>query len=230
MPNTRVRWSAALFAALVAGSAWTVAKYAYAVYAKNAITLQNIYGSLAVIPLFVFWLYVSWLIVLFGAQLAFAFQNAKTYRREDELARASQSFLERAACRLMLEVARDFHAGRPPTDPEQLSTTLALPRRLFETLLNRLRDGGLLRATEPDSLLVPGHDLEAINVSQVIDVMRSAPGPEPVMVSDDARAHLDGMFVELDRERLKLMGAINFRDLAERFAERRSAPRTLQAE
>jgi hypothetical protein len=38
------------------------------------------------------------------------------------------------------------------------------------------------------------------------------------MVSDEARTHLDGMFLELDRERLKLMGAVNFRDLAERFA------------
>jgi membrane protein len=217
VPNTRVRLTAAIFAALVAGSAWNVAKYGYAVYAKNAITLQNIYGSLAVIPLFVFWLYVSWLIVLFGAQLAFAFQNAKTYRREDELARASQGFLERAACRLLLEVACDFHAGRPPTDTEQLATILALPRRMFETLLTRLREGGLLRVTEPDGLLVPGHDLEAINVSQVVDVMRGAPGPEPVMVTDAARAHLDGMFLEVDRDRLRLMGAINFRDLAERF-------------
>ena len=60
-----------------------------------------------------------------------------------------------------------------------VATTLALPRRLFETLLNRLRDGGLLVTTEPDGLLVPGHDLEALTVGRVVAVMRSAPGPEP---------------------------------------------------
>ena len=219
VPNTRVRLSSAIFAALAAGSAWNIAKYGYAVYAKNAITLQNIYGSLAVIPLVVFWLYVSWLIVLFGAQLAFAFQNAKTYRREDELARASQGFLERAACRLLLEIARDFHAGRPPTDPEALADTLALPRRLFETLLTRMREGGLIRATEPDSLLVPGHDLATITVNQVVEVMRSAPGPEPLLVVDAARRHVDALFAGLDQERLRVLGTVTFRDLAERFAD-----------
>jgi len=227
VPNTRVRLSAAVFAALVAGSGWNIAKYAYAVYAKNAITMQNIYGSLAVIPLFVFWLYVSWLIVLFGAQLAFAFQNAKTYRREDELARASQSFLELAACRLFLEVARDFHAGRPPTDPEQLANLLALPRRLFENLLTRLRESGVLRVTDPDRCLLPGHDLEKITVDQVVTVMRSVSGPEPLLINDDARVHLASLFGELDQERGKLLGKLTFRDLAERFADK---PGTLRSE
>lgn len=81
VPHVRVRFSAALIAAIVAGTLWMGAKYGYAVYAKNALTLQNIYGSLATIPLFIMWLFVSWLLVLFGAQLAFALHHVHTEPR-----------------------------------------------------------------------------------------------------------------------------------------------------
>ncbi|MBI5511825.1 MAG: YihY family inner membrane protein [Deltaproteobacteria bacterium] len=221
VPNTRVRIGAALFAAVVAGSGWNLAKYGYAVYAKNAITLQNIYGSLAVIPLFVFWLYVSWLIVLFGAQLAFAFQNAKTYRREDELARASQRFLERAACRLLAEVAADFIAGRPPTDPEQLAATLSMPRRMLEILLTRLKTSGLLCTTEPDGRLLPAHDPAKTTLNDVIEVMQSAAGVEPLFVADATRQAIDLLFARLDAERVKIMDGVSLKDLVAKVQDER---------
>ena len=58
VPNTRVRLRSAAAAALIAGIMWTMAKYGYAVYVKHNLTVQNIYGSVATIPLFILWLYV----------------------------------------------------------------------------------------------------------------------------------------------------------------------------
>ena len=75
VPRVQVRLTSAAAAAIIAGSAWNVAKYAYAIYAKNAVTVQNIYGSMATIQLFILWLYVSWMIVLVGAELAQAFET-----------------------------------------------------------------------------------------------------------------------------------------------------------
>jgi membrane protein len=71
IPTGKVSWRSAFAAALIAGSLWHLAKYAYALYVKHAVSWQNIYGSLASLPLFILWLYVSWLLVLFGAEICY---------------------------------------------------------------------------------------------------------------------------------------------------------------
>jgi membrane protein len=218
VPNTRVRLGPALYAAIIAGSLFNITRYGYAFYAKKAVTLQNIYGSLAVIPLFILMLFVTWLLVLFGAQLAYAFQNAKTYRREDERTDASQTYLERAACRLLLEVARDFHAHRPPATLEEMTARVRVPRRLLETLVARLKDGGYLTEALPDGGLLPGMSLEMITVAEVIEYLRAGMEAAPSLVADEARSFIDELFGKLDTARDEIAGDINFRDLAIRFA------------
>lgn len=221
VPNTHVRLGPALYAAIVAGSLFNVTRYGYAFYAKQAVTVQNIYGSLAVIPLFILMLFVTWLLVLFGAQLAYAFQNARTYRREDERTDASQAYMERAACRLLLEVARDFHSHRSPGTLEEMTARVRVPRRLLENLVARLKDGGYVTATQPDGGLMPGMSLELITVADVIEYMRAGMETPPSLVADDARVFIDDLFGKLDAARDELAGDINFRDLAARFAPTR---------
>ncbi len=217
VPNTRVRFWPAVGAAILAGSVWNLGKFGYAWYAKNAVTQQVIYGSLAVIPLFVLWLYASWLLVLFGAQLTFAFQHAATYRREDQTADPSHAFVERAACRLFLEIARDFQLGRPPVGTDSLVARLGMPQRLLTHLTERLAAGGLLRATEPDGGLVPGRDLGTITVHTILEQIRRGGGAEPSLIADEARAYFDRVLDEVDRERLRVAGAVTFRELASQF-------------
>lgn len=219
VPNARVHLSSALSAALIAGSGWNVAKWLYAVYAKNNVTMQNIYGTMAAVPLFILWMFVSWLLVLFGAQLAFAFQHAATYREEDEAARASHAARERSACRLFLEIARDFYAGRPPTEPERAAAALGIPRRLIEQIAAQLQAGGFLRAVEHEEGYVPARDLAAVTVNDIIEHMRAGTGANLELVSDEPRKFLDELFRDLDHERAKVAGTVSFRELAARFAE-----------
>ncbi|MBI3178865.1 MAG: YihY family inner membrane protein [Deltaproteobacteria bacterium] len=217
VPNTRVRPGAAILAAIVAGSLWNGWKYGYAIYAKYAMTLQSVYGKLAVIPLFIFWLYLSWVLVLFGAHLAFAFQNSSTYRREDERAEASFSFSERAVLRLFLEVARDFHAARPPSDLHELAVKLGVPRRLLDGLVQRLRAGGFVRFTEPERGLVPGLDIAQVTVHSLLSFLRTGADTDPALVDDAARRFFDDLLGRLDDERARLSGSLDFRELAQRF-------------
>jgi membrane protein len=214
VPATRVRFSAAALAAVVAGSAWHISKWGYSAYVSKSVAQGAIYGSVAAIPFFIVWLYVSWLLVLFGAQLAFAFQNAETYRADDERVTASESYLERAVCRLFLEVSREFFAGRPPPTPEDLVKKLRVPRRLLSRLVDRLRAGGLLRSTEPDGGLAPGRDLSTITVHTVLEQLRAGEGPDPTLVTDPARTYFDGILGEVDLERARLSEGLSFRELA----------------
>jgi membrane protein len=75
MPNAKVQVRAAIAGAMVASLVWTFAKWGFGAYVTELIPYQTIYGVLGLIPLTVFWIYVSWLIVLFGLQLSFVIQH-----------------------------------------------------------------------------------------------------------------------------------------------------------
>ncbi len=226
VPNTRVRIGAALLAALVAGSMWNAAKYGYAIYAKNALTLQNIYGSLSAIPLFILWVYVSWLLVLFGTQLTFAFQNAASYRREDATLDVGQAYRERAACRLLLAVARNYYAGGGPTDRALAGDALGIPRRLVDSLVIELVGGAFVLETEPQGGLVPATDLANITPARVLEHMRRSAVALPTDTDDPAVTRLETLLTQVDDERSQLAGAVSFRELAADATVRVGAPKS----
>ena len=221
VPNSRVSFKAAVAAAIVAGSAWSVAKFGYAIYAKKSVTTLSIYGTMAALPLFFFWIYVSWIIVLFGAQVAFAFQNAATYREEDDAQRASPLARERAAVRLYIEVARDFFAGRPSTNPDYAAAALGVPRRLLERIIQALQEGGFLRTVDQEGGLVPARDLGTVTVYDLVTHLRTGVGTSPQLADDDVLRFIDEIFGTLAREQHRVTGDVDFRTLAQRFAAAR---------
>ncbi len=79
-PNKRVNWSAAFVAGVIACGSFEAAKWIYAVYAKKAMFYNTLYGGLAVLPLFLVWVYVNWNIFLGGALLSYMFQHRRTFR------------------------------------------------------------------------------------------------------------------------------------------------------
>lgn len=219
VPSTKVKLGSALWAGIISGTLWSLLRFGYAIYAKNAITLQNIYGSMAAIPLFILWMYVSWLAVLFGAQLCFAFQHARTYQREDVARNASQRYRERLACRFLLEVARDFFANRPPTTLPAASDKLGAPPRALEVIAHALEQGGFLRTIQGGGL-VPGRDIETITVEGVLTHLRQNVGTSLNLKEDAAELELDELFAKLDAHAQKTAGAVNYRYLAKRYANR----------
>ena len=78
MPNVKVSVQPALWGALIAALAWSLAKWGFGLYVVKGIPYWKIYGVMGLIPLAVFWIYVSWLIVLFGLQLTYTTQNIKS--------------------------------------------------------------------------------------------------------------------------------------------------------
>lgn len=218
VPNARVSFKAAAAAAIVAGSAWSLAKFLYAIYAKHSVSTLNIYGTMAALPLFFFWIYVSWIIVLFGAQVAFAFQNAATYREEDDAQRASQQSRERAAVRLYIEVARDFFAGRPSTNPDYAAAALGLPRRLLERISVSLQDGGFLKTVDDGAGLIPARDLGTVSVGDLLSHLRTGVGSQAHLTQDEVVAFIDDVFGALSREERRITGDLDFRTLAQKFA------------
>jgi membrane protein len=174
MPNTRVHWRAALAGGLAAGTAWELLKRLFVYYNSTVTASYEVYGTLAAIPIFLIWIYVSWIIVLTGAELSFAVQHVKSYRRERDVPKLSQAFKERLAVHLMVEIGRDFLAGREPGTAESLSDRLKVPVRAGSEVLTHLADAKLLNETEGHGTrtYLPAEDLARITVRRIVDSLR----------------------------------------------------------
>jgi len=111
MPSTRVRLKPAAVGAIIGALLWELAKSGLTVFVRYATEGQvAVYGSLALIPIFLLWVYVTWLIVLFGLEVTHVLQTA--HRAREAEPEGPVLIEPGAAVLLMREIARDFAAGR----------------------------------------------------------------------------------------------------------------------
>ena len=183
MPTTRVRLRPAAAGAAVAAITWELAKGALTWFIATAFSGQvSVYGSLALIPLFLLWIQITWMIILVGLQIAYAIQNfsyAALLKAEDRRREKDPIIDPAIGVILMRDVARAFRAGKPRSltslaDVAGISEVLALPvlDRLAEVnLLNRVEKGD----EDAFSLARPAED---IPVNDILHALRELI-PEP---------------------------------------------------
>ena len=173
MPNTRVPFRAALGGGIVAGTVWQAGQWLYV--HGNVLLAQHsaIYASFASFPVFLVWLHLSWVIALFGAEVAFALEHERTYQREILAHAASHESQERLALQVAGAVADRFRRGEPPWDVNRLSEALDRPVRLVQEVAAQLETGGVLKAIPgPVVSYHPARSLETIPLKQVVDAVR----------------------------------------------------------
>ncbi|HZL71756.1 MAG TPA: YihY/virulence factor BrkB family protein [Planctomycetota bacterium] len=216
MPNTRVSWRAALWGAILAGTAWEVMKRLYMLFNSNLIASYEVYGSLAAIPIFLLWIYASWCLVLLGAEIAFAAQHVRTYRREVNAPKLSHAFKERLSIHLMVEIARDFVAGRDPGTAEVLAERLKVPVRAANEVLYQLAEAKLLRevVNGQTTTFLPSEDLERITVRRIVDALRRR-GDDPAIAPAEERNRVEKLFEDTDRAAVEPLEKVTLRELAE---------------
>lgn len=190
LPNTSVPIRYALIGGSIAGLLWELAKQLYAVYASYALARPSIYGSLAAVPLFILWLYVSWVLALLGATITFAAQNASTYEPEGKRDRPrSQRDREFLAARLLLAVSEQFDVGKGAVPEQALVEQMQAPPRFARRVLDELVLTGLLveavTAASVETAYVPGRPLRAISIADVIGAMRRGPAAKSDLVIPD---------------------------------------------
>jgi membrane protein len=144
MPNTRVSLRAALAAGVVAGTLFQVLQLVYIGFQVGVSRYNTIYGSFAALPLFLIWLRMSWLIVLVGAEVSFAVDNAGDYGRERAAGRANLHQRRLLAIRLAAACAGRFMRKEEPATAGALAEELGVPTRLVQGTLNTLVRAGVL--------------------------------------------------------------------------------------
>ncbi len=179
MPNTRVRFFPALAGGVVTGACWLVVQSVYFL-AQGGVTRYNaIYGTFAALPLFLVWLHTSWVIVLVGAEVAFAVQNHQTYQWEHRSRTATPATLAGLGLWVLYEAGRRFLKGEKPWAADEFCREHEIPVRLMGHTVRRLCDEDLLRevADEPGRYL-PGRDLSTLTPADVERVFRGSVDPK----------------------------------------------------
>mgnify|MGYP000790954667 FL=1 len=179
IPNTRVRFTSALTAGLVAGTLFILFQWGY-IHVQRWMTSYNaIYGSFAALPLFLLWLQFSWEILLFGGELSFAYQNIARFNEERESLRISYDQRRKVLLAVMLVVVRRFRREGGAMDVEEIRTRMNLPTRILNDVLYQLVQAGLLVAVrrgdgERDEGFVPGRDINSLTLYGVLEAVEDA--------------------------------------------------------
>jgi len=175
IPNTRVNLGSALLAGIVAGAIFQVTQWGYVTFQIGVAQYGAIYGSFVALPLFLVWLQISWLIVLFGAEMSFAHQNVDTYEFEQESSSVSHSFKMLLSLLITHLLVKNFHRGKKPLNGTEISHLLDIPIRLVREILFELTEAGILVELkgEDDKRIFyqPGRDIEAFTIKYVLDAL-----------------------------------------------------------
>jgi membrane protein len=157
VPNTRVRWLAALSGALTVALLLTANNFLAFLYLKRVLLTRSLFGSLGIIPVLMLGLYVFWLFVLVGGQISYAVQNVHV--RNSRLAWGSLSATnrDRLSLAVLMAVCRRFHASRPPVSVPEISDAVRLPAQVVNECLNRIVDAGyVMKVPAPEGAASDG--------------------------------------------------------------------------
>lgn len=191
MPNTHVDLRSALLGGIVAGTLWQVNNYLNVLYVSKVVSANKLYGSLGMVPIFMFGLYVAWVFVLLGAQVAYTFQNASVLakEKEEESDNPNQSSKELIALRAMLLIARQFLNAELPMTSTEISTRIGAPLHLVNQIVQRMCDAKLLVEIAGNSATFePARPIEKITAYDVLRAMRELDGkPQETTQDDDDR-------------------------------------------
>jgi membrane protein len=223
LPNVRVRPMSALLGAIVAALGWQGALILQIQLQMGVARYNALYSFLGAIPIFLVWCYVSWLIVLVGAELASNHQNEKAVRRALQGKRADQHLRETIAIAAAAQIASDFLAGGPRRSASDLAELLEVPPPLIEEILELLvRAGLLVRIVSGGEIAwAPGRDLDDVRVSDLRKALRRDPELEDVRARVERQLGPDLQeLLEAEEERRTSPDDPTLRELAARALDR----------
>ena len=175
VPYTRVRFKSAVVGAATSAVLFELAKNVFADSIGQSVRYSTVYGSLAVIPIFLIWLYITWIIVLLGLEVAFTHQHFLTLLRSRAIRGGAEGDRVGTALRLFTLVAQRFDAGEDPPTCDELSRRLLVPLDSVELRVDRLTEVGLVRRVALGSDtegIVPARPPDGVMVSDVIEAFQ----------------------------------------------------------
>ena len=169
VPNTRVKFSAALFGATITSLLFKVAASVFTLFIAGSSKYDAIYSAFATIIILFIWIFIIWLILLLGSSIAYYYQHSEKllYLYRDEELSPYES--EALALQIMVIATRRYYAEKSPITLGKLSRQLQLPDDLVEKMVDRLEIGGYLKVLDDEKISIfPGRPPEETSCADML--------------------------------------------------------------
>ncbi len=168
-PNTRVKFWPALFAGIVAGTLYQLNQQAFISLQFAFAKYDAIYGSIAFLPLFLIWLQISWLIVLFGAEICYGMQYIDQWEMNSEKLKISLSHRKKLMLLLLYRIVKSFEASEGPLTLNDLAGSVNIPRRYVVDICYELEKSKLVtRVSGDDVAYQPSFDINKMDLHTIL--------------------------------------------------------------
>lgn len=213
LPYTNVTWRAAFPGALATALALEGLKIGFVMFAKQMLltSYSGVYGAMGLVPLVLVWIYISWLLILFGVEIAHAVQNLRLLEAEDRRQSGQEPINALVAAQLLAVIAADYERGGPGVTREALATEFQLTVDVVGRICARLKASGLLAEVQGDKQgFIPGRAAASITMEDVLVAFRA---------TDLETAHgttspvLAALVADLESTRQKRIAGVTLADL-----------------
>jgi len=223
MPNTRVNLKSAFIGAVVAGFLWETTSWLFASFVASSGNYSAIYSSFAILVLFMIWLYLGWIILLLGANIAFYSQYPSMTTAAGKCHCAEPAHQQQLVLQLMYLIAVNMMQSKPPWTSYHLAKTIGQPIDLVNDCLQFLVDAKLLiKAGEKNEFWLPVRDIAEISI---IDILSAIEG-EQINASanpDGSQSASDYIQAKIEKNRKDTLSSDSLKDLVLNFSNRSSS-------
>jgi membrane protein len=200
VPNTRVPLKSALVGGLVAAILWQTVGWGFATFVASSTRYYAIYSSFAILLLFLLWLHLGWVIVLMGAEVAYAHQHVRFYRGERETLAQSPAGREKIALHMLLLVGCNFHQGFEPMNVSELANQLHVPEGIVKELMEMFYQMRLVLPLADEETYVLGRDPARISIKEILDCVRNSGKKVRVPISrNKEESEIDDLLLDVDQ-------------------------------
>ena len=217
LPNTKVNYKKAFIAAFIAAVLFQILSWSYVNFQIGASRINAIYGGFAALPLFLVWVQYSWYVVLFGAELAFSYENVDHYELEEDIQNLSIRYKKGIALMIANLVARRFYNREKALTAFQISEQLDLPIRLTKMLINEFVSTRVLTEFKSESgneiVYQPGVTESKFTVKFVLDAMECK-GINHLPITDTLELkQVNALMLQIEANLEENVGHLNIKDL-----------------
>ncbi len=215
MPNTKVHFRSALFGGITAGVMWQLTGWGFATFVVSSARYTAVYSGFAILIMFMFWMYLSWLILLVGASIAYYHQHPEQLSVRQRDLRLSNRVKERLALLIMALTGQRFYRNQQAWTTEDYAQYLQVPIDVVARIVNALDLYGLLAYTAHDPpRILPARPLETTSIHELLGVIRMAEEHHHLGAAQlPGHAQVDQLVTRMDEALLTHLHGLTLKDL-----------------
>jgi membrane protein len=200
MPNEKVPIRSGIIGAVVAGTVFQIVQLIYIKFQIGVASQSAIYGSFAALPLFLGWLQISWMIMLFGLEVAHANEHYETFGFHPDYGRIGSATRKLIVLRIYHLLVKKFAIGEKPLTLPEIAYTLKIPVSFVKEIIYELSAKGLVveiaKGIRKEASFQPGRSIEGITVKAVLDAYEKGDDTGLASVQSDENAEKLSLYIK----------------------------------